>query len=58
MTITLAPRTLRALRSLPRRDRRTMAWALIGHISEIHLSPLQLMTLTILRHYQRQAAAV
>ena len=56
MTITLAPRTLRTLRSLPRRDRRTMAWALIGHISETHLTPLQLMTLTLLRHYQRQAA--
>lgn len=57
MTITLAPRTLRALRSIPRKERRTMAWALVGHIAERHLTPLQLMTLAVLRHYQRQASA-
>ncbi|MBJ2184502.1 MAG: hypothetical protein JFR38_08365 [Muribaculaceae bacterium] len=56
MTTKLAPRTLRTLRSLPRRDRRTMAWALCGHIAEKHLTPLQLMTLGVLRLYQRQAA--
>ncbi|MDE6498074.1 MAG: hypothetical protein K2L21_05385 [Muribaculaceae bacterium] len=55
MTISLAPRTIRTLRSLPRRDRRTMAWALAGHISESHLNPLQLMTLGVLRRYQMQA---
>lgn len=55
MNITLAPRTLRTLRSIPRRDRRTMAWALKGHIAEHHLSPLQLMVLSVLRRYQQQA---
>lgn len=55
MSVNLAPRTIRTLRSLPRRDRRTMAWALAGHIAERHLSPLQLMTLGVLRRYQIQA---
>lgn len=55
MTFNFASKTLRTLRSLPRNDRRTMAWALAGYIDEKHLSPLQLMTLGVLRHYQRQA---
>lgn len=55
MTITFAPRTLRTLRSLPRKDRRTLAWALAGYISESHLSPVQLMVLGVLRFYQQQA---
>lgn len=56
MTISFAPRTVRALRSLPRKDRRTMAWALSGNIDERHLSPVQLMVLGVLRFYQQQAA--
>ncbi|MDE6269775.1 MAG: hypothetical protein K2M12_02835 [Muribaculaceae bacterium] len=55
MTISLTPRTLRTLRSLPRKDRRTMAWALSGYIAECHLSPVQLMVLGVLRFYQQQA---
>lgn len=57
MTSVLTPRTVRALRSLPRNERRIMAWALRGNIEERHLSPLQLMVLDVLRFYQNRTTA-
>ncbi|MDE6452964.1 MAG: hypothetical protein K2L74_08815 [Muribaculaceae bacterium] len=56
MIFEFSTKALHTLRRLPRKERRTMAWALSGHIAEKHLNPLQLMTLGILRLYQRQAA--